>query len=60
MKLTKMAEQIKYKKGGNEGTITYLPQHDKPFLAVTAIKSNWYKTQAGAEKFMIKNGYNKI
>jgi hypothetical protein len=55
--------QIKYKKGGNEGSITYFPQHDrpddKPFCAVTPVMSKWYKTQAGAEIFMKTRGYVK-
>lgn len=62
MKMVKMdlTKQTNYIKGGNEGSITYFPQQEKPFLAVTAVKSNWYKTQSGAEKFMAKAGYKRI
>jgi hypothetical protein len=53
--------QLSYKKGGNEGSITYWPQHDKPedkpYCALTPVMSKWYKTQAGAEKFMSTRGY---
>ena len=56
MKLTTIGQQIKYIKGGNEGAITYFMDG---FLAVTATKSNWYKTQRGAEKFMEKNEYKR-
>jgi Mlc titration factor MtfA (ptsG expression regulator) len=55
-----IVEDIKYKKGGNEGSISYFQNEEKPFLAVTATKSNWYKTLKGAEKFMEKNGYTKL
>jgi hypothetical protein len=54
-----MFNDVNYKKGGNEGKISYFPQQEKPFLAVTAIESNWYKTQLGAEKFMSKRGYKR-
>lgn len=54
-----LTNQTKYTKGGNEGSVTYYPQQEKPFLAVTAVASNWYKTQRGAQKFMEKRGYTK-
>lgn len=55
-----LIEQTKYKKGGNEGSITYFPSQEKPFNALTAVKTKWYKTQSGAEKFMAKEGYKRI
>jgi len=54
-----LVDDINYKKGGNKGSISYFQNQDKPFLAVMATKSNWYKTLRGAEKFMEKNGYVK-
>lgn len=49
-----------FKKGGNEGSITYFAHEEKPFLAVTATESKWYKTQRGAENFMAKREYIEV
>jgi hypothetical protein len=52
--------EIKYTKGGNEGSISIQNTTvGKQYLAVTAVKSGWYKTLKGAEKFMEKCGYTK-
>lgn len=53
-------DQTKYAKGGNEGSITYWPQHDKPFMAVTATTSKEYKTLKGAQNFMDRMGYLEV
>lgn len=53
-------EDTLYIKGTNEGKISYFPHQDKPFLAVTATESKWYKTLLSAEKFMELRGYEKV
>lgn len=47
-----------FKKGGNKGSI--MESNEGIFTAVTAVKSKDFKTFKGAEKFMIKNGYEKV
>jgi hypothetical protein len=53
-------EDIKYGKGGNKGSVSFHPNQSEPYLAVTAVKSGWYKTLRGAKNFMTKNGYEEV
>ena len=48
---------IKFKKGGNTGKIM---KNNEKYLAVTAVKSKWYKTLKGAKNFMNKKGYTEV
>ncbi len=45
---------LDYEKGGNRGQIM---KNSGRFLAVTAVKSRWFKTLRGAEEFMKEEGY---
>lgn|GEM_PF-3967537 len=44
-------------KGGNVGKVML---NNGEYIATTATKSQWFKTLAGAQRFMNRNGYTAI
>jgi len=52
-----MADVIEYEKGGNKGKIM---KSNGKYLAITAVKSKWFKTKGWAEVFMKQEGYEKV
>ena len=50
-----------YKRGSNKSAITMINTTvGKRYLAVTATKSNTYKTLKGAKSFMSKSNYREV
>lgn len=46
-----------YVKGGNVGKVML---NNGEYVATTETKSGWFKTLAGAERFMERNGYKAV
>lgn len=52
-------KQRLFKKGGNEATLSFMPNQSKPYLACTPVQSKWFKTESGAERFLNRIGYSE-
>ena len=47
--------------GNNEGRVTGISHHEgqsSPWLALTNVQSKWFKTLAGATRWLAKRGYD--